>query len=78
MPGRLVIRRWWAVPTRARAATEFLLGTGPGRHLTERADAETRARVRRTLEDRLRTHETADGTVRLLSTCWLVTADRPA
>ncbi|WP_432060116.1 class I SAM-dependent methyltransferase [Streptomyces sp. S1] len=59
-------------------AAEFLLGTGPGRHLTERADAETRARVRRTLEDRLRTHETADGTVRLLSTCWLVTADRPA
>ncbi|MGJ7418546.1 class I SAM-dependent methyltransferase [Streptomyces cinereoruber] len=62
----------------AEDAAEFLLGTGPGRHLTERADAETRARVRRTLEDGLRTHETADGTVRLLSTCWLVTADRPA
>ncbi|MFJ5933339.1 class I SAM-dependent methyltransferase [Streptomyces sp. NPDC093071] len=62
----------------AEDAAEFLLGTGPGRHLTERADAETRARVRRTLEDSLRTHETADGTVRLLSTCWLVTADRPA
>ncbi|RSS37749.1 class I SAM-dependent methyltransferase [Streptomyces sp. WAC08241] len=59
-------------------AAEFLLGTGPGRHLTERADAETRARVRRILEDRLRAHEAADGTVRLLSTCWLVTADRPA
>ncbi|MFF6832783.1 class I SAM-dependent methyltransferase [Streptomyces sp. NPDC012438] len=59
-------------------AADFLLGTGPGRHLTERADAETRARVRRTLEDRLRAHEAADGTVRLLSTCWLVTADRPA
>ncbi|WP_432127166.1 class I SAM-dependent methyltransferase [Streptomyces sp. bgisy082] len=62
----------------AEDAAEFLLGTGPGRHLTERADAETRARARRALEDRLRTHETADGTVRLLSTCWLVTADRPA
>ncbi|MFD9903400.1 class I SAM-dependent methyltransferase [Streptomyces sp. NPDC059063] len=58
-------------------ATEFLLGTGPGRHLLEQADPVTRDRAHRTLEDHLRGHETADGTVRLLSTSWLVTAERP-
>lgn len=62
----------------AEDAAEFLLATGPGRHLMEQADAETRARARRTLEDHLRAHEGADGTVRLRSTSWLVTADRPA
>ncbi|MGX2995575.1 class I SAM-dependent methyltransferase [Streptomyces sp. JNUCC 64] len=59
-------------------AAEFLLGTGPGRHLMETSDEPTRDRARRALTDRLRAHETADGTVRLLSTSWLVTAVRPA
>ncbi|WP_425839218.1 class I SAM-dependent methyltransferase [Streptomyces fractus] len=57
---------------------EFLLGTGPGRHLMEQADASAGARARRVLTDHLRGFEAADGTVRLRSTCWLVTADRPA
>lgn len=61
----------------AEDAAAFLLGTGPGRHLMEQADAATRSRARRTLTDHLRAHEVADGTVRLLSTSWLVTADRP-
>lgn len=62
----------------AEDAAEFLLGTGPGRHLMEQADAAARARARRSLTDHLRDHEAADGTVRLRSTSWLVTADRPA
>ncbi|MFC0843035.1 class I SAM-dependent methyltransferase [Streptomyces noboritoensis] len=62
----------------AADAAEFLLGTGPGSHLMRQVDEATRVRARRTLEDRLRAHETADGTVRLLSTSWLVTADRSA
>lgn len=61
----------------AEDAAEFLLGTGPGRHLMEQADAATRSRARRTLTDHLRAQEATDGTVRLLSTSWLVTADRP-
>lgn len=56
-------------------AAEFLLGTGPGRHLLEQADATARARAHRTLTDHLRDHVAADGTVRLRSTSWLVTAD---
>ncbi|QRX94766.1 class I SAM-dependent methyltransferase [Streptomyces noursei] len=62
----------------AEDAAEFLLGTGPGRHLMEQADATARARAHRALTDRLRDHEAADGAVRLRSTSWLVTADRPA
>ncbi|MET9764921.1 class I SAM-dependent methyltransferase [Streptomyces sp. NPDC006372] len=62
----------------AEDAAEFLLGTGPGRHLLEQTDATARARARRVLTNHLRDHETADGTVRLRSTSWLVTADRPA
>ncbi|MCX4548229.1 class I SAM-dependent methyltransferase [Streptomyces sp. NBC_01267] len=58
-------------------AAEFLLGTGPGRHLMEQADAATRSRARRALTDHLRAQEAADGTVRLISTSWLVSADRP-
>jgi hypothetical protein len=58
-------------------AAEFLLGTGPGRHLMEQADTTARARALRTLTDHLRAYEAADGTVRLRSTSWLVTADRP-
>ncbi|MFI5685490.1 class I SAM-dependent methyltransferase [Streptomyces sp. NPDC051636] len=62
----------------AEDAAEFLLHTGPGRFLMEQVDAATQVRARRTLEDHLRTHEATDGTVRLRSTSWLVTADRPA
>ncbi|MES4908584.1 MULTISPECIES: class I SAM-dependent methyltransferase [unclassified Streptomyces] len=62
----------------AEDAAEFLLGTGPGRHLMEQIDATARAAARRTLTDHLHGHEAADGTVRLLSTSWLVRADRPA
>ncbi|WP_399200024.1 hypothetical protein [Streptomyces sp. WAC 06725] len=54
-----------------------MLGAGPGRHLMEQATEPTRARARRTRTGHLRAHEAADGTVRLLSTSWLVTADRP-
>ncbi|MGV9555289.1 class I SAM-dependent methyltransferase [Streptomyces sp. NPDC003522] len=61
----------------AEDAAAFLLGTGPGRHLMGQADAAGRSGARRALTDRLRAHEAADGTVRLLSTSWLVTADRP-
>ncbi|GHJ91545.1 methyltransferase [Streptomyces sp. NE5-10] len=57
-------------------AADFLLATGPGRHLMERADAATRTRARAALTDHLRPHETPDGRVRLLSTAWLVTAVR--
>ncbi|MFF3162196.1 class I SAM-dependent methyltransferase [Streptomyces sp. NPDC003273] len=62
----------------AEDAAEFLLGTGPGRHLLGQADGSARERARRTLTDHLRDHETEDGTVRLRSTSWLVTAERPA
>ncbi|MFF1485913.1 class I SAM-dependent methyltransferase [Streptomyces sp. NPDC058319] len=62
----------------AEDAADFLLGTGPGRHLMERADQDARDRARHTLTAHLRGHESDDGTVRLLSTSWLVTADRPA
>ncbi|MFJ8949446.1 class I SAM-dependent methyltransferase [Streptomyces sp. NPDC102381] len=64
--------------TGAEDAAEFLLGTGPGRHLMEQTGADAQARARGTLTDHLRGFESADGTVRLLSTSWLVTADRPA
>ncbi|MEV0598915.1 methyltransferase domain-containing protein [Streptomyces sp. NPDC050315] len=62
----------------AEDAAEFLLETGPGRSLMEQADTTARARARHILTDHLRDHEAADGTVRLCSTSWLVTADRPA
>ncbi|MFF8897155.1 class I SAM-dependent methyltransferase [Streptomyces lydicus] len=62
----------------AADAAEFLLATGPGRHLMGQVGTTTRTRARQALEDHLRAHETADGTVRLRSTSWLVTADRPA
>ncbi|MEU4348059.1 methyltransferase domain-containing protein [Streptomyces sp. NPDC023838] len=67
--------RWGSA---AEDAAGFLLGTGPGSHLMGQVDAATGARARRTLEEWLRAHEAPDGTVRLLSTSWLVTADRPA
>ncbi|MFF4489904.1 hypothetical protein ACFY0F_25955 [Streptomyces sp. NPDC001544] len=61
----------------AEDAAAFLLGTGPGRHLMEQVDATARDRARRALTDHLREHEAEDGTVRLLSTSWPVTAVRP-
>ncbi|MEU2714242.1 methyltransferase domain-containing protein [Streptomyces sp. NPDC007205] len=61
----------------AEDAADFLLGTGPGRHLMEQTDASGRNRARRALIDHLRPHEAPDGTVRLRSTSWLVTAHRP-
>lgn len=62
----------------AEDAADFLLGTGPGRHLMQQGDTAARAAARRTLTDHLRAHEAADGTVRLRSTSWLVAAERPA
>ncbi|MFJ9682723.1 class I SAM-dependent methyltransferase [Streptomyces sp. NPDC101194] len=58
-------------------AADFLLGSGPGRHLTSQVDEAARTRARRKLTDILRTYE-RDGAVRMRSTAWLVTADRPA
>ncbi|MFF9431171.1 class I SAM-dependent methyltransferase [Streptomyces sp. NPDC014746] len=59
-------------------AADFLLGTGPGGHWMGQVDPDARDRAERALAHRLRDHEAADGTVRLRSTSWLVTADRPA
>ncbi|AQS67269.1 class I SAM-dependent methyltransferase [Streptomyces pactum] len=59
-------------------AADFLLNTGPGRHFLGQVDTAAQVRARRALTDHLRGHEAADGTVRLRSTSWLVTADRPA
>ncbi|MEV5596926.1 methyltransferase domain-containing protein [Streptomyces sp. NPDC052496] len=61
----------------AEDAADFLLSTGPGRHLMEQAGAADQARARDTLTAHLRAYETADGTVRLRSTSWLVTASVP-
>ncbi|MFF4041370.1 class I SAM-dependent methyltransferase [Streptomyces sp. NPDC001816] len=61
----------------AEDAAEFLLGSGPGRHLMEQTDPPAQTRARHALTDHLRAHEGTDGTVRLRSTSWLVTADRP-
>ncbi|MEV7615814.1 class I SAM-dependent methyltransferase [Streptomyces sp. NPDC089799] len=62
----------------AADAADFLLATGPGRHLMGQAEGTARARAREALTDHLAGHAGPDGTVRLLSTSWLVTADRPA
>ncbi|MGV9849092.1 class I SAM-dependent methyltransferase [Streptomyces sp. NPDC003442] len=59
----------------AEDAADFLLDTGPGRRVMEPADTPARERARRTLIDHLRAHEGPDGTVRLRSTSWLVTAE---
>lgn len=61
----------------AEDAADFLLDSGPGRHLTDQVDPETRGRAREALVNRLRDHEER-GAVRLRSTAWLVTAGRPA
>ncbi|MDT9693585.1 class I SAM-dependent methyltransferase [Streptomyces sp. P9(2023)] len=57
-------------------AADFLLATGPGRHLMQQADAPTQACAREALTAHMAAHETPNGTVRLLSTSWLVTAER--
>lgn len=61
----------------AEDAAAFLLDTGPGRHLTDQVDQETRDRARGALVNHLRDHE-EQGAVRLRGTAWLVTAGRPA
>lgn len=58
-------------------AADFLLDSGPGRHLTDQVGQETRERAREALVNRLRGHEER-GAVRLRGTGWLVTANRPA
>ncbi|MFI9004876.1 class I SAM-dependent methyltransferase [Streptomyces sp. NPDC053541] len=60
----------------AADAAAFLLLTGPGRHLMDQAAPADRDRARQALTEHLRPHETADGTVRLRSASWLVTATR--
>lgn len=61
----------------AADAAAFLLLSGPGQHFMDQVDPPTRDHARRALTDHLRTYETADGTVRLRSASWLVTAVRP-
>jgi hypothetical protein len=61
----------------AEDTADFLLDSGPGRHLTGQVDRQTKDRARARLVDFLHDHED-QGMVRLRSTAWLVTADRPA
>ncbi|MFE5208139.1 class I SAM-dependent methyltransferase [Streptomyces sp. NPDC056600] len=61
----------------AEDAARFMLGSGPGRHLLAQTDRAGRARAHEVLTGHLRDHGAEDGTVRLLSTSWLVVADRP-
>ncbi|UNZ16149.1 class I SAM-dependent methyltransferase [Streptomyces sp. 891-h] len=60
----------------AQDAADFLLSSGPARHLLSQVDAESGERARRELIELLRPHEDAEGTVRLRSSAWLVTAVR--
>ncbi|WP_275465619.1 class I SAM-dependent methyltransferase [Streptomyces noursei] len=57
-------------------AAAFLLGSGPGRHLLERAAPQSRDRARAALTEALRPYEDG-GAVRLRGAGWLVTAVRP-
>ncbi|MGN5385966.1 class I SAM-dependent methyltransferase [Streptomyces sp. INR7] len=57
----------------ALEAADFLLDSGPGRHLLSSVDPATQARARRRLTEDLGAHETG-GAVRLRSTGWLLTA----
>lgn len=57
----------------AQEAADFLLDSGPGRHLLSSVDPATQARARRRLTEDLSAHETG-GAVRLRSTGWLLTA----
>ncbi|PRH77170.1 SAM-dependent methyltransferase [Streptomyces solincola] len=55
----------------------FMAGMGPGRHLLGRLDPGQRAEAGRRLTEALRRYERPDGPLRLRSTAWLVTAERP-
>lgn len=61
----------------AEDAAAFLLDSGPGRHLLDQVGDAEGDRARETLADTLRPYET-DGSVRLVSSSWLVTARKPA
>lgn len=61
----------------AEDAAAFLLDSGPGRHLLDRAGPTEAGRARRALADALGPYERG-GAVRLRSSCWLVTAGKPA
>ncbi|MFE6959885.1 class I SAM-dependent methyltransferase [Streptomyces sp. NPDC057696] len=65
-------------------AAAFLLGSGPGRHLTEQVGGEVRELARRTLTNTLHAYERAgdggadgEGEVRMKSAGFLVTAHNP-
>ncbi|MEU9316723.1 methyltransferase domain-containing protein [Streptomyces sp. NPDC048295] len=60
----------------AADAAGFLLGSGPGRHLIDRAGEDVRDRARSRLVDLLRPHE-REGALRLRTCALLVTARRP-
>ncbi|GGU80217.1 methyltransferase [Streptomyces litmocidini] len=61
----------------AERAADFLLSTGPAQHLLAQASTpQRREEARHALTDALRRFE-RDGAVRLRSTAWLVTAERP-
>ncbi|KQV09926.1 class I SAM-dependent methyltransferase [Kitasatospora sp. Root107] len=60
----------------AEEVADFLLDSGPGRHLTGQVGPVDRERARADLVAVLRGHE-RDGAVRLRSAAWLVTAHRP-
>lgn len=61
----------------AEDAAEFLLGSGPGRHLLDQVGPEEQKLARRALANALRPHEKKDALL-LRSSSWLVTARRPA
>ncbi|MEU2394952.1 class I SAM-dependent methyltransferase [Streptomyces sp. NPDC007369] len=61
----------------ADEAADFLLASGPGRHLLTQAAPAIAARARTRLTDALRPHQ-SDAGVRLRSTAWLLTATAPA
>ncbi|MEU2552405.1 class I SAM-dependent methyltransferase [Streptomyces sp. NPDC013313] len=60
----------------AAEAADFLLNSGPGRHLLTQTTPSTAARAQARLTDALRPHE-GDAGLRLRSTGWLLTATTP-
>ncbi|WP_328540341.1 class I SAM-dependent methyltransferase [Streptomyces sp. NBC_00344] len=70
---RLEVYGTWGQDADDTAA--FLLGSGPGRHLTSQVTPPIRDRAGRRLADSLRAHR-KNGELRLRSTAWLITADR--
>ncbi|MFD8376291.1 class I SAM-dependent methyltransferase [Streptomyces sp. NPDC059688] len=60
----------------AAEAADFLLNTGPGRHLLTQSAPSTATRALDRLTDALRPHESSAG-VQLRSTGWLLTATTP-